>query len=131
MRFMLMMHAPRGTGDWGIMKWPPADLKAHIDFMRNLNKQLIDEGAFVSAEGLAGPGDARIVRATKSGVPAVTDGPYAEGKEFLAGYWIIDCASADEAYAIAARASVAPGPGGTPLYIPIEVRQVMSPPPTS
>jgi hypothetical protein len=131
MKFMLMMHAPRGTGDWAIMKWPPADLKAHIDFMRNLNKQLVEEGAFVAAEGLATPGQARIVKATKSGVPAVTDGPYPEGKEFLAGYWIIDCDTADQAYAIAARASSAPGPGGAPLYIPIEVRQVMSAPPTN
>jgi hypothetical protein len=131
MKFMLMMHAPRGTGDWAIIKWPPADLKAHIDFMRNLNKQLVAEGAFVAAEGLATPGEARIVKATKSGVPAVTDGPYPEGKEFLAGYWIIDCDTADQAYAIAARASNAPGPGGAPLYIPIEVRQVMSAPPTN
>ena len=131
MKFMLMMHAPRGTGDWAIMKWPRADLKAHIDFMRNLNKQLVEEGAFVAAEGLATPGEARIVKATKSGVPAVTDGPYPEGKEFLAGYWIIDCDTADQAYAIAARASNAPGPGGAPLYIPIEVRQVMSAPPTN
>jgi hypothetical protein len=58
----------------------------------------------------------------------VTDGPFAESKEFLAGYWIVDCDSAERAYEIAARASAAPGPDGAPLNIPIEVRQVMCAP---
>jgi hypothetical protein len=75
------------------------------------------------------PAEARIVSATGGGAPAVTDGPYPEAKEFLAGYWIVDVASPEEAYAIAARASAAPGPGGAPLNMPIEVRQVMSGPP--
>ena len=72
------------------------------------------------------PSEARIVRATKDGPPAVTDGPFAEAKEFLAGYWIVSVDTPEEAYAIAARASAAPGPGGVPLNMPIEVRQVMS-----
>jgi hypothetical protein len=59
----------------------------------------------------------------------VTDGPFAETKEFLAGYWIVDCDSPERAYEIAARASAAPGPGGAPLNMRIEVRQVMSAPP--
>jgi hypothetical protein len=75
------------------------------------------------------PSDARIVRAASGGAPAVTDGPYPEAKEFLAGYWIVDVGSPEEAYEIAGRASAAPGPGGTPLNMPIEVRQVMSGPP--
>ena len=58
----------------------------------------------------------------------VTDGPFAEAKEFLAGYWLVDVDSPERAYAIAARASAAPGPGGAPLNMPIEVRQVMSAP---
>jgi hypothetical protein len=68
------------------------------------------------------------VRAGKDGKP-VTDGVFPEGKEFLAGYWIVDVDSPDRAYAIAAQASAAPGPGGAPLIMPIEVRQVMSAPP--
>jgi hypothetical protein len=82
----------------------------------------------VGAEGLAAPGEARVVRAGKNGAPAVTDGPFAEAKEFLAGFWIVDVDRTERAYEIAARASSAPGPGGTPLVIPIEVRQVMSAP---
>lgn len=128
MKYMLMMHATRGKGGWEALNWPPADLKAMIDYMRRLDQDLTESGELVSAEGLAGPGEARVVRATKSGEPAVTDGPFAEAKEFLAGYWIVDCDSVKRVYEIAARASSAPGPGGAPLNMPIEVRQVMSAP---
>ncbi len=128
MKYMLMMHAPRGTGDWQVSSWNPEDLKAHINFMKRFNKELADAGELVSAEGLAGPGEARVVRAGKGGKPEVTDGPFAEAKEFLAGYWIVDCDSAERAFEIAGRASAAPGPGGVPLNIPIEVREVMSAP---
>jgi hypothetical protein len=129
MKYMLMMHATRGKGDWAVLDWPPGALKAHIDFMIGFNKELAEAGELVGGEGLAGPGEARLVRATKSGAPAVTDGPFPEAKEFLAGYWIVDCESPQRAYEIAARASSAPGPDGTPLNMPIEVREVMSAPP--
>jgi hypothetical protein len=59
----------------------------------------------------------------------VTDGPFPEAKEFLIGFWIVDCDTAERAYEIAARASSAPGVNGEPLRIPIEVRPVMGPPP--
>ena len=129
MKFMLMMNAPRGSGDWNVMKWAPEDLKAHIRFMRQFAADLKNEGSLVGAEGLAAPAQARIVRAGKNGTPEVTDGPFAEAKEFLAGYWIVDVETPEQAYAIAARASAAPGPGGKPLNMPIEVREVMSAPP--
>jgi len=129
MKFMLMMNAPRGKGDWGVLNWPREDLKAHINFMKRFTKELGDAGELVGAEGLAAPKEARVVRAGKGGAPEVTDGPFAEAKEFLAGYWIVDCESRERAYDIAARASAAPGPGGAPLNMPIEVREVMSAPP--
>ncbi len=131
MRYMLMMHVPKaGWKTAGIGTWPPEDIKAHIAFMHQFNKELRDAGALVGAEGLAGPEEAKIVRAQKaSGAPIVTDGPFAEAKEFLAGYWIVDCDSAQGAYEIAARASAAPGRGGEPLNMPIEVREVMCAPP--
>jgi hypothetical protein len=127
---MLMMHAPRGTGDWAVLDWPPEDVKAHIGFMIRFSKELSESGELVGAEGLASPNQARIVRATGNGTPAVTDGPFPEAKEFLAGYWIVDCDSPERAYEIAARASAAPGKGGVPLSMAIEVREVMSAPPT-
>jgi hypothetical protein len=129
MKFMLMMHAPRAAGGWAVGQWPAADLKAHIGFMKKLARDLTASGELVAAEGLAGPEAARIVRAGRNGAPEVTDGPFAESKEFLAGYWIVDCESRDQAYRIAARASAAPGPGGAPLNLAIEVREVMSAPP--
>jgi hypothetical protein len=130
MKYMLMMHSPRaGWTNAGIGTWPPEDIQAHIKFMIGFSKELKGAGELVGAEGLAGPEAARVVRAGKSGAPEVTDGPFAEAKEFLAGYWIVDCESKERAYEIAARASAAPGKGGVPLNMPIEVREVMSAPP--
>jgi hypothetical protein len=130
MKFMLMMNAPRGDGDYDVKNWTMDELKAHIGFMKTFNQQLNAEGVLVEGQGLAPPGQARIVRASpKDNAPEVTDGPYAESKEFLAGYWIVDVETPEQAYAIAARASVAPGPGGKPMYLKLEVREVMSAPP--
>jgi hypothetical protein len=129
MKFMLMMHAPRGGGDWDVMSWPPKAIQAHMAHMDKLYNDLQQAGQLVDAQGLASPQDARVVRADDSGKPEVTDGPFAEAKEFLAGYWIVDVESPEQAYAIAARASVAPGKGGAPLNMAIEVREVMSAPP--
>ena len=130
MKFMLIMTAPRGTGDWSVARWPAEDLAAHIRFMKRFGEDLREAGELVGAEGLAPPGQARIVRAGKGGAPEITDGPFAESKEFLAGYWIVDVENAARAYAIAARASTAPGIGGAPLNLPIEVREVMCAPAT-
>ena len=131
MKFMLMMNTPGGKkGDYAIANWTADDFKAHIAFMKSLNKELSGAGELVGAEGLAPPGQARIVRAGKNGTPEVTDGPFAEAKEFLAGYWIVDVESPKRAYEIAAKASAPPGPGGKPINMSIEVREVMSPPPT-
>ena len=128
MKYMLMMNAPRGNGDYAVSKWSPDELKAHVRFMHSLNKELKSAGELVGAEGLASPGEAKLVRVGKNGQP-VTDGVFPETKEYLAGFWIVDVESAQRAYEIAAKASSAPGPGGKPLVIPIEVRQVMSAPP--
>ena len=125
MKFMLMMHVPRGTGDYQITNWSSDDFKAHIAFMHRFNQELTKSGELVGAEGLAPPGQAKIVRAGKpGGAPAVTDGPFPEAKEFLAGYWIVQVDRPERAYELAANASAAPGPGGKPLFIPIEVREV-------
>jgi hypothetical protein len=128
MKYMLMMHAPRGNGDWGVANWAPEDIKNMVSFMKRFSEELRQAGELAGAEGLAQPSQAKVVRAGKDGVP-ITDGVFPETKEYLAGYWVIDVDSPERAYAVAAKASACPGPGGKPLNIPIEVRQVMSGPP--
>lgn len=127
MKYILMMHAPRGDEGYDIDKWPPEAFQKHIEFMMTLNAELQEAGELVGAEGLAPPSEARIVQTGQDG-PVVTDGPFPETKEFLAGYWMVDVESAERAYEIAARASSAPGADGSPLNLAIEVRQVMSAP---
>jgi hypothetical protein len=127
MKYMLMMHTPSG-GPYQITQWPPKDIQAHIHFMKDFAKRLGQAGELVAAEGLAGPDQARRVRAGQDGRP-ITDGVFPEAKEFLAGYWIVDVDRPERAYEIAAQASAAPGPGGAPLNLSIEVREVMSGPP--
>jgi hypothetical protein len=122
MKYMLMMNAPGGP--YQIMKWPKEALEAHMAFMRHLNKKLAGAGELVSGEGLSGPDQAKLVRAGANGEPT-TDGVFPESKEFLAGYWIVDVDTPERAYQIAAEVSLAPGPGGEPLRMPVEVRQVM------
>jgi len=127
---MLMMHAPReGWKDAGMGTWPHEDQKALVEYMHQLNGELKGAGELAGAEGLDLPQQARIVRAQLQGTPLVTDGPFVETKEFLVGYWIVEVPTAERAYEIAARASAAPGKGGVPLNMPIEVRQVMAAPP--
>src|ERR1700694_4150758 len=119
MKYMLMMNTP-GGGPYKVANWPKKDFHAHIEFMRDFGKKLGAAGELVAAEGLSGPDQAKLVRAGKDGKP-VTDGVFPEDKEVLAGYWIVDVESAERAYQIAAEASAAPGPGGAPLDLTIEV----------
>jgi hypothetical protein len=123
MKYILMMHGKKG--DWDdYARWSKEDLQRNVEFIRRFNKELRDSGVFVDANGLAWPQEAKMVRAGDGGDP-VTDGVFPESKEFLAGYWIVDVESPEEAYEIAARASAAPGLGGKPGDIPIEARQVL------
>jgi hypothetical protein len=126
MKYMLLMQGPLGEYKKNAGVWSPDVLKEHMRFMHELNEELVTSGELVDGQGLAAPDTAKIVQAQTDGSVAVTDGPFAEAKEFLAGYWILDCESEERAMAVAARASAAPGPGGGPVCMPIEVRQVMS-----
>jgi len=127
MKYMLMMHVA-GGGSYQIASWPAPDIAAHIRFMRSFAEKLAAAGELLGAEGLGGPDEAKLVRAGAAGEP-ITDGVFPESKEFLAGFWLIDVDTPERAYAIAAEASAAPGLGGAPLNLAIEVRQVMSGPP--
>jgi len=129
MKFMLMMHVPAAAPQGaGIQAWSQDDVKAHMGFMHALNTDLKSSGEFIDAQGLDFPPRPRIVRAQGNGTPLVTDGPFVETKELLVGFWIVECATPERAVAIAARASSAPGPGGSALNMPIEVREVVAAP---
>ncbi|MFD8206312.1 YciI family protein [Streptomyces sp. NPDC059695] len=131
MKYMLLMQFSSRTLDVpSIGEWRPEEVRAHIDFMSTVNGKLAAAGELVDAQGLAMPDTALIVRADADGAPLVTDGPFAETKEFLAGWWIVEVPARQRALEIAAEVSAAPGPGGAPINMPIEVREVMSAPPT-
>jgi len=127
MKYILMMNTMKANAE-PFPGWSKEDVQRHIAFMVSFSKELGESGELVGAEGLSFPDQAKLVRAGKNGEP-ITDGIFPESKEFLAGYWIVDVDSPERAYAIAARASAAPGLGGTPLNMPIEVRPIMSAPP--
>jgi len=129
MKYILMMNTMK-LGGAAFPGWSREDMQAHIAFMHRINKELTESGELVGAEGLASPGEAKLVRASAKGGPPITDGVFPETKEFLAGYWLVDVDSTARAYEIAAKISVAPGPGGKPMYLGLEVRQVMRAPTT-
>jgi hypothetical protein len=127
MRFMLNQTYGRGDDDTiPVSQWSPADLDAHIEFQQALNDELTALGELVDAQGLASPEAARFVTWDGVGERVVTDGPYTEFKELIAGYRLIDVGSLERALEIAARISSAPGAGGVAVAQPVEVRQVLS-----
>ncbi|MDQ6725873.1 MAG: YciI family protein [Actinomycetota bacterium] len=129
MRFMLLQnYGEVGSGCVPMSEWAPADIKAHIDFQIALNRELSELGELVDAQGLAGPEAARFVVSDGTGAPVITDGPFPESKELLAGYRMVDVETVERAIDIAARASAAPGADGVPVRQAIEVRQVLSAP---
>jgi hypothetical protein len=89
--------------------WSGADFAALGAFMQAFNQELVDSGELVETRGLSAPVYTRRVR-VQDGAPVVTDGPYAEAEEVLAGYWVVECETFDRATEIAARLSLCPGP---------------------
>jgi hypothetical protein len=129
MRFMLLQnYGEVESGCPPMSEWTPDDIKAHIAFQQALNAELAGRGELVDAQGLAGPELARFVVWDGTGAPVITDGPFPESKELLAGYRLVDVETAGRAVEIAAQASAAPGMNGVPIRQPIEVRQVLSAP---
>jgi len=123
MKYILMMSSS-SAGVGGYRAWSEQDRQAHMAVLTQIIEQLRASGEFVATDALAGPDQALVVRGQKNGLP-VTDGVFPESKEFLLGYWIVDVAAPERAQAIAGRISAAPGPGGIPTNMPIEVRQIM------
>jgi hypothetical protein len=130
-KFLLLMnYGPATNCDLPMDQWAHEDLAAHLRFQHDLGQDLTDNGELVDAQGLAGPELAKTVTFTGQGAPVITDGPFPESKELLAGYWLVDT-TLERALEIAAKASAAPGPNGVPMGQPIEVRELMSAPATS
>ncbi|MGO4884058.1 MAG: YciI family protein [Bryobacteraceae bacterium] len=121
MKYILLMSGTM-KGVESYHAWTQKDIEAHMAILWEINNDLTKSGEFVATQGLAEPRKAMIVRGEQNGLP-VTDGIFPESKEFLLGYWIVDVATPDRAYAIAGRISAAPGPGGVPTNMPIEVRR--------
>jgi hypothetical protein len=129
MRFMLLQNYEGGENcDVPMSHWAPEEIQAHIDYQLALNGELTERGELIDAQGLATPGLAKFVIGDGLGSPVVTDGPYPESKELLAGYRIVDVESPERAIEIAAKISAAPARGGVPIKQSIEVREVMAAP---
>jgi hypothetical protein len=118
MKYILLMSGT-SAGVEGYQSMPKQNIEAHMAVLHRINKDLAESGEFVATQGLAGPNEAKVVRGEKNGVP-VTDGIFPESKEFLLGYWIVEVANAERAYAIAGWISAAS------MNMPIEVRQFAS-----
>jgi hypothetical protein len=129
MKYILLMSGSKAGVD-SYRTWSRKDIDTHTGILAKLNRELTESGEFVVTQGLAAPHEAKTVRGLEHGTP-ITDGVFPESKEFLLGYWIVDVASPERAYEIAGRISAAPGPGGVPTNMPIEVRQLATHAPQS
>jgi hypothetical protein len=124
MRYLLGVNFEGGVIDKPMEDWKPEEIAAHLDYYGALREELLASGERVQSDVLAGPDLAKIVTSDGSET-LVTDGPFQEFKEWLAGYQIVDVESEERAIEIAAKLSAVPGPDGVPTQQPIQVRQVM------
>ncbi|MFI1284302.1 YciI family protein [Streptomyces sp. NPDC020858] len=130
MKYMLMVLGKQGDYDAMLGRtsgngpaWSEAELKAMYEHMGALNAELVESGEWVDGQGLTEPRQARLVTAGADGAPVISDGPYGEAKEVLAGYWIVDVPDFARAAEIAARAYACPAPEGAPNY-PVVIQPV-------
>ncbi|GAA4921513.1 hypothetical protein LX16_4923 [Stackebrandtia albiflava] len=131
-KYLLLKHyrggpRPHPNAEASMEQWTPEEITAHIDFMNRVADDLRERGEFVDAQALAPEGE--FVRYGGEGRPPVTDGPFAETKDLIAGWMIIDVDSKERAHEAAAYLSSAPGQGGKPLHEWIEVRPFHGGPP--
>jgi hypothetical protein len=124
-RYLLLVNFEGGVVDTPMDEWKPEEITAHLDYYKAMHKELVSSGELVDSEVLAGPDVAKIVTSDGVTAPVVTDGPFQEFKEWVAGYQIVDVESEARAIEIAAKISAVPGPGGVATQQPIQVRQVM------
>jgi hypothetical protein len=124
-KYLLGVTFEPGLDPTPMEEWSEAEVTAHLDYYRRLNQALLASGELVDHTILVGPDRARIVRGDGVGAPLVTDGPFPEFKEWLAGFQVIEVADEARALEIAALVSAVPGRDGVPTQQPIHVRRVM------
>ena len=124
MKYLLLKHyrgGPTPAAEWPPMdQWTPEEVDAHVQYMRDFKRRLEETGEFVETQALASEG--AFVRYDGAGRPPVTDGPFAETKDLIAGWYVIDVESWERAVQLAGELSAAPGPGGEPFREWLEVR---------
>ncbi|MFI2784078.1 YciI family protein [Streptomyces sp. ALB3] len=130
MKYLVMVQgsqadyeAMAGKPSAGSPAWSEKDVQAMFSFMEGLNNDLAESGEMVEGQGLTEPARTRAVLPGPDGRPVITDGPYGETKEQLAGYWVLDCASLERVTEIAARIQECPQPEGAPVY-PVLIRPI-------
>ncbi|HLR94661.1 MAG TPA: YciI family protein [Jiangellaceae bacterium] len=109
-------------------QWAPSEIEAHVQYMRDFADRLESTGEFVDSQALAPDGE--FVRYDGEGRPPVTDGPFAETKDLIAGWMVIDVDTYERALELAGELSAAPGAGGEPVYEWLEVRPFLGAAPT-
>ncbi|MBF6176452.1 YciI family protein [Nocardia blacklockiae] len=130
-KYLLLKHyrgAPAPVNDVPMDRWTPEEVTAHMQYMENFAEQLRSSGEFVDMQALSPQG--AFVRSGGEGRPPVTDGPFAETKDLIAGWMIIDVETWDRAVELAGELSAAPGAGGEPIQEWLEVRPFFSELPT-
>ncbi len=124
-RYLIGVTFSPGAEEVPMEDWTREEVAAHLDYYRVLAEQLVASGELVDSTILTGPDLARIVRSDGRSAPVVTDGPFQEFKEWLAGYQIVEVDSEERAVEIAALVSAVPGRHGVPTQQPIHLRRVM------
>jgi hypothetical protein len=124
-KYLLIVDFQPGVADTPMEAWLPEEVEAHLDYYRMLHRDLTASGELVESEVLTGPDLAKVVTFDGITAPVVTDGPFQESKEWIAGYQIVDVDSEARAIEIAAKISAVPGPGGRSIEQPIQVRRIM------
>ncbi|MGC4919507.1 MULTISPECIES: YciI family protein [Streptomyces] len=130
-KYLLLKHyrgAPASVNDVPMDRWTPEEITAHVGYMNDFAERLRQSGEFVDAQALAPEG--AWVGYGGEGRPPVTDGPFAETKDLIAGWMVIDVDSYDRAVELAGELSAAPGAGGEPIHEWLELRPFLTEPPT-
>jgi len=130
-KYLLIVDFQPGVVETPMEEWKPEEVEAHLDYYRALRRELIANGELVQSEVLAGPDLAKVVTFDGVTAPVVTDGPFQEFKEWLAGFQVVDVDSEARAVEIAAKLSAVPGPGGRSTEQPIQVRRIMDESPST